>query len=179
MDQRNRPLRFATGLVLVATTALVLVEWPRIRDRYRPTHAALPAPDEIVGMRAAVWAAGSRGNLETDVPWFEVPDLVARRIWRRFEPNEHVSRPPVDPKAPLGELDATAADGRVIRVRFYESGSDDLIFTPDGKNFFRSEPRNDRGHPLGGGLSLAGTLRYADATSELPRWGPSAPGPAE
>jgi hypothetical protein len=157
----SRPLPFAVGLAVAIMAALVLVEWPRIKIWRQPPHLELPAPEQVTQMRAVVWASGSRGQLETDVPWFDVPTSVARRIWRRFQPFEFVTRPPVDPDNPLGELVATTADGREIELRFYEAGSEDLVFTADGTHFYRAEPRNDLGTRLGGGLLLAGTLRHA------------------
>jgi hypothetical protein len=175
MDRTSRPLPFAIGLALFAAAALLLVEWPRIRTWYHPPRSDLPAPERIAQMRAAVWAAGSRGNLESDVPWIELPVSVARRIWRRFEPSEFVSRPPVNPDLPLGELVATTDDGHVTRLWFFEAGPDELVFTTDGERFFRSEPRDDLGGPLGGGLLLAGTLRHAAGLAEPPGPGPDQP----
>ena len=170
---------FAVGVAIVSAAALAVVEWPYIRAWYRPPVAALPAPDEAVRMQAAVWASGSRGNLESDVPWFEVPEAVAPRLIRRFTPNTYLPRSGVNVDTPLGELAVTAADGRVSRIRFYETGGDDLVFTVDGEHFFQAEPRDERGHPLGGALFLAGTLRHASITASFPDPGPpTAPGPS-
>ena len=178
MDRKGRPLMFAVGVAIVSAAALAVVEWPRIRAWYRPPVAALPAPDEAVRMQAAVWASGSRGNLESDVPRFEVPEAVAPRLIRRFTPNTYSPRPGVNVDAPLGELAVTAADGRVTRILFYETGGDDLVFTVDGEHFFQAEPRDALGNPLGGALFLAGTLRHAFVTADLPEPGPPpAPGP--
>jgi len=138
-------------------------------------------------MRAAVWASGSNGNLETDVPWFSVPGQAAPRLWKRFQPNAYVANPPVNPDVPLGEMVVTTRDGRTTRLRFYETGPDGLIFTVDGKYFYRAEPRDDLGSSLGGGLFLAGTLRHAAVvaehggrlpTGELLGPAPAAPHPA-
>jgi len=168
VGRASRPLPFAIGLALIAAAALALAEWPRFWAWYRPPRVELPAPEQIARMRAVVWAAGSRGKLESDVPWFDVPPPVARRIWRRFEPNEFVIRPAVEPSAPLGELIATTEDGRVTDLHFYEAGSDELIFTTDGSHFFRANPRDDIGSSLGGGLFLAGTLRQVAVAGESP-----------
>jgi hypothetical protein len=117
-------------------------------------------------VEAAVWASGSQGNVETDIPWFVVPDPIGPRLLKRFSPNTYLPKPGVKPDAPLGELVARAADGRVTHVKFYLTGPDDLVFTVDGKHFFQSEPRGNEGHPLGGALLLAGTLRHASVFRE-------------
>ena len=173
MDGHSRPLQFAAGAVVVAVAAVAVVEWPRLSTWRRPPSPDLPAPGDVAQMRAAVWASGSNGNLETDVPWFSVPGPAAPRLWKRFHPNAYVANPPVNPDAPLGEMVVTAHDGRTTWLRFYETGPDGLIFTVDGKDFYRAEPRDDRGSPLGGGLFLAGTLRHAAVVAErggrLPR----------
>lgn len=158
---------FAVGVAVVSAAALAVVEWPYIRAWYRPPRAALPAPDEVVRVEAAVWSSGSQGSVGTDIPWFVVPESVGPRLLKRFTPNTYLPKPGVKADAPLGELVATAADGRVTRVRFYLSGPDDLVFTADGEHFFQSEPRGDAGHPLGGALFLAGTLRH---TSVFAAW---------
>jgi hypothetical protein len=51
-------------------------------------------------------------------------------------------------------------------VTFYEAGPERLVFTRDGETFFQTEPRTEDGLPLGGGLSLGGTLRHAWLASE-------------
>jgi hypothetical protein len=166
VDRHSRPLQFAAGAVVVAVAAVVVVEWPRLSAWRRPPSPDLPAPGDVAQMRAAVWASGSNGNLETDVPWFSVPGPAARRLWKRFQPNAYVANPPVNPDAPLGEMVVTAHDGGTTWLRFYETGQDGLIFTVDGKHFYRAEPRDDRGSSLGGGLFLAGTLRHAAVVAE-------------
>ena len=166
MDRKQRTNPFVVGVAVAAAAVLLVAEWPRVQNWYRPPAAGLPPADDIVEMRAAVWAAGSRGYFESDIPEFAVPDPTARRLWRRLDPHVPVTDPPAANQEPLGELAVTTHDGRVARVRFYETGTDDLLFTPDGKHFFRSEPRNAWGIRLGGGLLLAGTLRHASNTAE-------------
>jgi hypothetical protein len=176
VDRKSRPLVFAVGVAVVSAAALAVVEWPHIRAWYRPPRAGLPAPDEVARTEAAVWASGSQGNVETDIPWFVVPEPIGPRLLRRFTPNTYLPRPGVKPDAPLGELVVTAADGRVTHIRFYETGPDDLVFTTDGKHFFQAEPRDDQGHPLGGALLLAGTLRHASVTPAVTTGAPAGTG---
>jgi hypothetical protein len=161
VERMSRPVPFAVGLTVAAAIALLLVEWPRIGAWYRPPRPELPAPDEVARMRATVWASGSEGKIEWDVAWFDVPVGTAQKLWRRFQPNIFVSRPPVDPKTPLGEMVTMTAAGRVTDLRFYEAGPDELVFTTDGDHFFRAEPRNEFGAGLGGSLFLARTIRAA------------------
>jgi hypothetical protein len=160
VDRPRRRLRLTVGLaVAVVAATLAVAEWPRIRVWYRPPRADLPPAGEIVELRASVWASGSRGQYETDVPEFTVPPDQIARIWRRLEPSRYDPSPPTDRNRPFGELVATMTDGSVTQVRFYETGGDELLFTADGEHFFRSEPRTDQGEPLGGAMLLAGTLR--------------------
>jgi hypothetical protein len=154
------------GLAAALAALFVAARWDRIRNWYRPPTAGLPDTSEIVELRAQVWASGSRGQWETGVPEIVVPPSLVPRIWRRIDGAEYVADPPVSKAEPLGELVATTRRGEVVRVTFYEAGSDLLVFTRDGESFFRSEPRNEAGFPLGGGLSLAGTLRHAWVESE-------------
>jgi hypothetical protein len=171
MARKNRPRRMAVAAVVLAVVAAVaVVEWPRLRAWRRPPTPDLPAPADVAEMRAAVWASGSNGNLETDIPWFTVPAPAVPRLWKRFDPSTYVANPPVDRDAPLGELVATTRDGRTTRLKFYETGPDVVVFTVDGEHFFRAEPRDDLGYSLGGGLLLAGTLRHAAVVGE--RGGP-------
>jgi hypothetical protein len=187
VDRHNRPSRFAAGATLVALTAVAVVEWPRLRAWQPQPGPDLPAPADVVRMRAAVWASGSNGNLKTDIPWFTVPGGAAPRIWKRFRPNAYVANPPVNRDAPLGELVVTTRDGRATLLRFYETGPNEVVFSVDGQHFYRAEPRDDVGSPLGGGLLLAGTLRHAAAVAEnggrlpngeVPGCTPPAPRPA-
>jgi hypothetical protein len=159
VGRKSRRLPIAIWLVVLALAAVVAVEWPRIRDWYRPPAPDLPAATDIVHLEGAAWASGSRGYFESDIPRFVVPAWAVPKLWRRFEPSTYVSNPPVDKNVPLGELVARTADGRETRVVFYETGTDEMVFTTDGTHFFRSVPRSDDGTPLGGGLLLAGTLR--------------------
>jgi hypothetical protein len=177
MDRKSRPLHLLIGVAVASAVALVVVEWPRVRNWYRPPAAGLPAPGEIAEMRATVWAAGSRGHFESDVPEFVVPHEAAPRLWKRLEPAVPVADPPEAQQEPLGQLTVTTRDGRVTRVRFYETGTDELLFTPDGEHFFRSVPRNDLGFPLGGGFFLAGSLRQASVSADLPNHPSPAPSP--
>jgi hypothetical protein len=163
VDRRKRRWIVRVVAVLFVAAPLVVVAWPRVCDWYRPPHVDLPDPSELVEMKAVAWESGSRGYFETGVPEFDVPKAQIVRIWRRFEPNEYEPSPPIDRDLPLGKLTATTADGRVTRLRFYETGGSDLIFTTDGKHFFRSEPKDDYGYPLGGGIPLVGTLRQVSS----------------
>jgi hypothetical protein len=178
MIRKTYHLKVLIAAATVSTVLVVAVEWPRVRNWYSPPSAGLPAADQIVEMRGVVWAAGSRGQLETDVPEFVVPESVAGRLWLRFQPAVPVTDPPAARQDPLGQLTVTTRDGRVTRVKFYETGTDELIFTTDLKHFFRSEPRDERGFPLGGGLLLGGTLRHASVLAEVPDGSPrSRPAP--
>jgi hypothetical protein len=152
---------FPIGLVTALAALFIVGRWDRIRNWYRPPTPRLPDVSEIVGLKAQVWASGSRGQWETGVPETVVPPTLVPRIWRRFEGAEYVTDPPVSKAEPLGELVATTRGGEEVRVTFYEAGPDLLVFTRDGKTFFQTEPRNEAGFPLGGGISLAGTLRHA------------------
>jgi len=145
---------------------LVVARRDRIRNWYRPPTPSLPAASEIIELRGQVWAAGSRGQFETGVPEFVVPPGLVPRIWRRFDGAEYVADPHLSKDDPFGELVATTRRGEVVRVAFYEAGPDLLVFTRDGETFFQTEPRTEGGLPLGGGLSLAGTLRHAWIESE-------------
>jgi len=169
MACKHRPLRLALAVGLVVVAAVVVAEWPRLRAWRRPPSLDLAAPADVVEMRAAVWAFGSNGNLETDVPWFTVPPGAARRLWKRFDSSTYAANLSINRDAPLGELVVTSRDRRTTWLKFYETGPDELVFTVDGKHFFRAEPRDDRGYPLGGGLLLAGTLRHAAVVSERDR----------
>ena len=154
-------LRVALGLAAVLGAAFLAARWERIRDWVRPPAAGLPDAADVVELRAQVRASGSRGHYETDVPEFVVPPAMAPRIWRRLDGAEHVPDPPVSKAEPLGELVATTRPGEVVRVTFFEAGPEKLVFTRDGRTFFQTEPRNDEGFPLGGGIALGGTLRHA------------------
>jgi hypothetical protein len=154
------------GLGVALAALFVVSRWDRIQRWYRPPTADLPDVNEIVELRAQVWASGSRGQWETGVPETVVPPTLVPRIWLRFEGAEYLADPPVSKGEPLGELVATTRRGQVVRITFYEAGSDLLVFTRDGEVYFQSEPRNEAGFPLGGGISLAGTLRHAWVESE-------------
>jgi hypothetical protein len=154
------------GLMAVLAALFVAARWDRIRNWHRPLAAGLPPAAEIAEMRAQVWASGSRGQFETGVPEIVVPPNLVPRIWRRFDGARYVAHPPVSKAEPLGELVVTTRAGGAVRVTFYEAGPERLVFTRDGQTFFQTEPRTEDGLPLGGGLSLGGTLRHAWLASE-------------
>jgi hypothetical protein len=133
-----------------------------------PPRPGLPVAEDVVAMRGAMWAEGSHGYFETGVPEFTVPTAQVGRIWRRFDRAEYVRDPQVVKGQPLGELVVTTRSGVVVRVTFFASGLDHLVFTANGTDFFQTEPRGDLNDPLGGGLALAGTLRHLSFISASP-----------
>src|SRR4029079_1942524 len=44
MDRKSRPLPLLIGVAVASAVALAVVEWPRVRNWYRPPAAGLPAP---------------------------------------------------------------------------------------------------------------------------------------
>jgi hypothetical protein len=149
------------GLGLVLAAVFVGTRWEGIWKWYRPPAANLPDATRIAEMRASVSAAGSRGRYETDLPEFVVPDRFVRPVWARFVGSEYVAKPPISPDEPLGVITVATRSGDVVRVTFFESGTDRLVFTLDGHDYFQTEPRDVAEYPLGGGNALVGVLRNA------------------
>lgn len=164
MSRRRRWL-IPLAAVLAVAAVLLALRWDRVWKLISPPTPGLPNTEEIVQMRAVVWASGSRGHYETGVPEFVVPLPYVERIWRRFDGAEYLRDPQVLKELPLGQIEVTTRSGEVVRVTFFESGMEKLVFTRNGVDFFQSEPRNDQGTHLGGGLSLAGTFRHVWLTS--------------
>lgn len=147
---------FAIGIaafvVAIGAGAAILSDAPR-----RPAlpRLALPAVGEVVKMRASLREfEGSPA-----IPDFEVPADQIAPVLSWLEPAEPPAEPwPLDPAFELGEIRIRTRAGADLRLRFYWTGKNPAVFTPNGRDVYHGRAKGRDGDWIDGGVSLRDLL---------------------
>ena len=145
---------FAVGVVVTFTHTRQFKKWKN------PPVLVLPADEEVAEMRASLreFQGISRAVPSFVVPAEHVPHILG---WLRpgdYTPGGWEPRPEDE----MGEIVIRTINGREMRLVFFWTGQNPVIFTPDGEDMFF-------GHEVGdftdGGLRLCHAIEEAYKSS--------------
>jgi hypothetical protein len=159
MRRRRFRLVLAIGILLAAGLTVGVVRTPRFQKWYSPPVLALPADNEVAEVRASLreFQGAFPSTPGFVVPPEHVPIVLdwlrpGQYLWKRWNPL---------PGDELGEVVIRMIDGREIKLVFYWTGKNGVVFTPDGEDQFIGCGINSEGRDVDGGMCLRNAIEEA------------------
>ena len=108
---------------------------PSLRDTYE-----IPSNEQIETLECKLMHSPQELG---DIPAFTVPRESYDLILDHFRPNDPVERIYYLPNDVLGELKIKKREGQQLRITWYFTGKESIVFSPDGDNFWqgRKDPK--------------------------------------
>jgi hypothetical protein len=159
MPRRRFQLVLGIGILLAAGLTVGVARSARFQKWYSPPVLALPTDSEVAEVRASLreFQGAFPATPEFVVPPEQVPIVLD---WLR--PGEHLRKRwnPL-PGDELGEIVIRTIDGREIRLVFYWTGKNGVVFTLEGENQFIGRGINSKGRCIDGGMCLWNAIEEA------------------
>ncbi len=109
-----------------------------------PNQLRIPKSSEIANVKATLIRSPEE---RPDVPEFVLPTSKADDILKYFSPNKLLKDAPPSCKDYLGKIMITCRNGEKVTLRFFWTGKNPVIFSPDRVHFYQgtSPPSKDAG----------------------------------
>jgi hypothetical protein len=155
MRRRRFWLVLGIGILLAAGLTVAVVRMPRFQKWYNPPVLVLPADNEVTEVRASL---REFQGLFPAAPEFTVPTEHVPVVLGWLRPAEHFpDRWNAYPIDEMGSVVIRTRDGREMRLVFYWTGKNGVMFTPNGEDQFFGRGIDPKGRYVDGGMCL----RYA------------------
>jgi hypothetical protein len=159
MRRRRVYLVLGIGLLFAAGLTVAVVRTPWFQNWHNPPALALPADNEVAEVCASLrkFQVAFSAVPEFIVPAEHVPVILSWLRPAEFR-GERWNPLAVDE---LGEVVIRTRDGREIRLEFYWTGKNGVMFTPDGKDQFFGRGIDHAGRYVDGGMCLRNAIEEA------------------
>jgi hypothetical protein len=156
--RRRRLLILGVAALVAFAVWVAITRTSRYPFWYKPPVIALPNDDDVAELRASLrghsdWAA---------VPEFTVPVGHVPRVLDILRPGDFCRDGSwLSPHCELGEVVIRTRAGEEMRLRFYWTGKNPVVFTADGAHQYFGNSRNPDGSWMDGGIALYTCLKAA------------------